>query len=176
MLEPWTTEKKKTPSLNEAYSLMLSDRQNCPLSTLDTATESISKYIRLREFDKNLKELILQTGVPKSTFSKMKNKEYHLRIETLVALSLGLNIDYERAISIIHKAGYNLNESREHVLYKFLLERHGQITVDDANLILEANNCKPLTGKTRKTNKKFLNEKLPLLKSIRNQRIHKLNC
>ena len=73
MLEHWTTEPKEEMSFNERYSLMLSDRQNCPISTSDTAVGCIQKYIKLRGFEKDIKNLSFTTGVSISTFSKMKN-------------------------------------------------------------------------------------------------------
>ena len=44
MLEPWTTENKEILPFKERYSLMLSDRKKCPISTLDTSANCILKY------------------------------------------------------------------------------------------------------------------------------------
>ena len=150
MLEPWTTENKEILSFKERYSLMLSDRQNCPISTSDTAADCIFKYIELRGYNENLKELIHKTGVPKSTFSKMKkDKDYKFDIKTLVALALGLNIDTERFSMIEQKAGFSLNESKEHVFYRLLIENHGAMTKEEIDRELKNCGFTVLAGKRR---------------------------
>lgn len=150
MLEPWTTENKEILPFKERYSLMLSDRKKCPISTLDTSANCILKYINLRGYNQNLKELIHKTGVPKSTFSKMKkDKDYKFDIRTLVALAIGLNIDTERFELIVKKAGLSLNESKEHVFYKLLIENHGTMTMEQVNRELERHGFSILAGKKK---------------------------
>jgi len=149
MLEPWTTEQKKEMSFNERYSLMLSDRQNCPISTSDTAVGCIQKYIKLRGFEKDIKSLSFTTGVPISTFSKMKTGKYKPDLRTLVALEIGLNIDYERSMLIIQKGGFSLNDTKEHVLFKFLLENHGKMTKKEVDALLKTEGFRLLAGSTR---------------------------
>ena len=159
MLESWTTENKEILSFNERYSLMLSDRQKCQISTLDTAAECILKYIELRGYNQNLKELVQKTNVPKSTFSKMKkDRNYKFDIKTLVALAIGLNIDTERFALIEQKAGLSLNDSNEHVFYRLLIENHGALTKKQINDEFERLKFTVLAGNTRnKPNKKRQN-------------------
>lgn len=137
-------------------SQMQSDMQKIILCSNDSASECIQKYIVARGHEENIKALSLSTGIPESTFSKIKhNKNYKFEHRTLIALLIELNADFSTSLSILQKAGLSLNNTKEHIAYKTLLEKHGEIDIPTANKFLIENHLKPLAGNTRdKPNKK----------------------
>lgn len=140
-------------------SQMLSDIQNIILCSNDSVSECIQKYIAARGHENNIKELSLSTGIPESTFSKIKhNKNYKFEHRTLIALLIELNVDFSTSTSILQKAGLSLGNTKEHLAYKILLENHGEIDIPTANKFLKENHLKQLAGNTRdKPNKKRKN-------------------
>jgi hypothetical protein len=79
----------------------------------------------------------------------MKNEKYKPDLRTLIALEIGLNIDYERSILILQKGGFSLNDTKEHVLFKFLLENHGKMTKQEVEALLKTEGFELLAGSTR---------------------------
>ncbi|WP_294114460.1 hypothetical protein [uncultured Fibrobacter sp.] len=49
------------------------------------------------------------------------------------------------------KAGLSLNESKEHVFYKLLIENHGAMTMEQVNQELERHGFSILAGKKKDT-------------------------
>ena len=146
-------------SIKNSMSQMMSDMQNIILCSNDSASECILKYIEARGHGDNIKALSLSTKIPESTFSKIKhNKNYKFEHRTLIALLIELNIDFSTSMSILQRAGLSLGNTKEHLAYKILLEKHGEINILTANKFLIENHLKPLAGNTRdKPNKKRQN-------------------
>ena len=146
-------------SLRNSVSQILSDTQNIILCSTVSASESIQKFIVARGYGEKVKALSLSTGIPESTFSKIKyNKDYKFEHRSLIALLIELNVDFSTSMSILQKAGLSLGNSKEHIVYKVLLEKHDSVDIPTANMLLKENHLKELAGHTRdKPNKKRQN-------------------
>lgn len=91
-----------------------------------------------------------ETGLSVRQISRIrKNKVKDIPLRTVVALCIGMRLEYSDSVILIGIAGYSLEkQSKDVQIYKaFLLE--ADISVKQCNILLEKRHYIPLTGRKK---------------------------
>ena len=141
---------------------------NKPIFTKDTTIEEKLDELAKFDFDKaegsfgntligfmndvkmTEEELHGETGLSVRQISRIrKNKVKDIPLRTVVALCIGMRLEYSDSVILIGIAGYSLEkQSKDVQIYKaFLLE--ADISVEQCNMLLEKRHYIPLTGRKK---------------------------
>ena len=141
---------------------------NKPFFTKDTTIEEKLDELAKFDFDKaegsfgntligfmndvkmTEEELHGETGLSVRQISRIrKNKVKDIPLRTVVALCIGMRLEYSDSVILIGIAGYSLEKQSEDVqIYKaFLLE--ADISVEQCNILLKKRHYIPLTGRKK---------------------------
>ncbi len=98
---------------------------------------------RLKYTEEALAENALVTA---KTIQRMRNDmKYKPKLETVVAVCIGLQLHPVLSIDLVAKAGHSFKQfDEEHIIYQWLLNTKYQCSIYECNEILRANNCKVL--------------------------------
>lgn len=113
--------------------------KNLPLS-FSAAFDYLIKQCSVTE-----EELSEKTNISVRTISELRNKEKeHVKLETVIKLCIGLNLDICICEAMIRKSGNILRETRQQLMYKRILYYAPIITIEECNKLLSRAGFKEL--------------------------------
>lgn len=95
-------------------------------------------------------ELAYRSGISSRSVGDYHRKPCNIQLPSVLALCIGLNLKPEYCYTMIQKAGYTLNNTPEHMVYKFLINGHTDENLDSWNQILTEFDIKQQLPNNRK--------------------------
>ena len=92
-----------------------------------------------------MEHLAEESLVSAKTIQRMRtNDAYDAKLETVVAVCIGMKLEPVLSTDMVKKAGLAFKIDETHIVYQMLLNSHYQSSIHECNEILRASNCKPL--------------------------------
>ena len=82
-------------------------------------------------------QLVERSGLSDTTIKNYRSGAKNPPIENVMAVCIGLNLPREYSEDLLHRAGYDLNDTPQRRAYNFLLD-YDDGTLEQWNLILDA--------------------------------------
>lgn len=112
--------------------------------TPQTFWQAANQYMASRHWNKPVFEE--KTGLGDNLYRDGHNHpEKDVSFQTAISVCAGLAVDLETSLRLLELAGYTLNDSHDHLAYKFILSDMRYDTLEDKNAFLESQMV-PLLG------------------------------
>ncbi|MGO5066441.1 MULTISPECIES: hypothetical protein [unclassified Clostridium] len=134
-IEELAVEMKK---IREAFAKERAVKKELP----DGLNETL-KYHMDRK-DVSIIMLASRSNLSDTTIKKYRSGEVQPSIDKLMAIFIGLNLPEKYCDDMLDKAGYKLNDSDLHRVYRILIRNHSDGTIDQWNDVLEAGEFKKI--------------------------------
>ena len=119
-------------SLNDGYKRYVVAHEN------KTFSEFIKEFMRREKCDSAEKFCVI-TRLNENIFSCLKRKEYRPTKRVIVAICVGLKLDYAEALELLKLAGYALVlYDKVDYAYHYILQKCNELDIDLCNELLEA--------------------------------------
>jgi len=109
------------------------------------STFSDTLVAHMKRLDITVEHLAEESLISAKTIQRIRTSDaYDAKLETVVAVCIGLKLDPILSMDMVKKAGLAFKIDETHIIYQMLLHSYHQNSIHECNEILKANNCKPL--------------------------------
>lgn len=111
----------------------------------DNFSETLKEHMKRRGI--SIIDLAYRSNLSDTTIKNYRSGKVQPNIDNLMAVFIGLNLSEKYCNDMLNKAGYKLNDSDLHGVYRFLLDNHLDGTLEQWNDVLVASGFEKIPKK-----------------------------